>query len=140
MKKVFYLFAGVLLITAFSSRAALAQDPLEVGPNIYKLLYENDRVRVLDVRFNPGDQIAMHSHPDHLAYVLNAGKLRLSKPDGSVNEIEAKAGEVVWIPAESHAAENIGTTEFHCIVIELKEKPKTETEQVTSDSGDELPQ
>jgi len=108
------LMAGVL-----SARAA-AQDPVKVGPNIYKTLFENDRVRVCDVRFKPGDSIAMHSHPDHFVYVIAPGKIKLSDPDGKTKLMENKAEEVVWIKAETHSAENIGTTEFHGLVFELK--------------------
>jgi hypothetical protein len=37
-----------------------------MGPNIYKRLFENDRVRLFEVRFKPGECIALHSHPDHV--------------------------------------------------------------------------
>jgi len=111
------LALGVLLI----GRLAMAQDPVEVGPDVYKLVFENDRVRVMEITFKPGDKIAMHSHPDHFVYVLSGGTLALSHPDGTTKEFEGKAGDVVWINAESHAAENVGTTEFKGVVVELKE-------------------
>ena len=72
-----------LLVVGLAVRLAFAQDPMQVGPNIYKLLFENERVRVFEVRFKPGERIAMHSHPDHVVYVLDDGKLKLSSPDGS---------------------------------------------------------
>ena len=73
-----------------------------------------------DIQFKPGDKIGMHSHPDHFVYVLTPGKLRLSYPDGTSKDMEAKAGDVVWVTAETHAGENIGDTEFNAIVVELK--------------------
>lgn len=99
-----------------------AQDPLEVGPDIYKKVFENDRVRVSDITFKVGDKIAMHSHPDHFVYVLEDGKLTLSYPDGTSKDFVGKKGEVVWIPAESHSAVNASDTEFKALVVELKEK------------------
>lgn len=101
--------------------AAPAQDPVKVGPNIYKQVFENERVRVCDVKFKPGDKIAQHSHPDHFIYVLDPGKLRISKPDGTSSEADFQVGQVVWIAAETHWAENIGSTEVHALVVELKE-------------------
>lgn len=124
MKKQNQILIGIVLSgLIFISRpmGVMAQDPLEVGPDIYKLVFENERVRVLDAQFKPGSKIAMHSHPDHFAYVLAAGNMRLSYPDGTTKDIEAKAGDVMWVKAETHAGENIGTTDVHLLVVELKE-------------------
>ncbi len=100
---------------------AQAQDPVEVGPDVYKVLFENERVRVCEAHFTPGQSIAMHSHPDHFVYVISPGTLRLTYPDGRTNEVEAKAGEVMWIAAETHAGQNIGSTDVRLLVTELKE-------------------
>jgi len=118
--KLILLVVGLITLTATLS---VAQDPLEVGPDIYKLLFENERVRVMEITFKPGDKIGTHSHPDHMAYLLTDGKLLLSYPDGTTKDLDGKAGEVIWINAETHAAENVGTTEVKGVVIELKEAP-----------------
>jgi quercetin dioxygenase-like cupin family protein len=52
-------------------------DPLDVAGNVYKLKMENERVRVFEVTFKPGDKAAMHHHPDHVVYVMG-GKMRLT--------------------------------------------------------------
>ena len=128
MRKIF--IAGLILGVLSTAMVAFAQDPIKVGPNIYKVVHENDRVRVLEIRFKPGDSIAMHSHPDHYVIVTSGGTLQLSKPDGTKSDITAKAGEVLWIPAESHAAKNTGTTEIVGYVNELKEpKPAKEVKK-----------
>jgi hypothetical protein len=46
--------------------------------NVSKSIMENDRVRVLQVLFKPNDKTVMHSHPDHVVYVLKGGKLKLT--------------------------------------------------------------
>jgi beta-alanine degradation protein BauB len=102
---------------------ATAQDPLAVAPDMYRLLLDNERVRVMEVTFKPGQKIASHSHPDHCMYVAEAGKLRISKPDGSSSEVELQLGQVVWVPAETHWAENIGQTTVRIVVHELKSPP-----------------
>ena len=78
----------------------------------------------MEVTFAPGQKIAMHSHPDHLVYILSGGKLILSYPDGTTKDFEGKAGDAIWIPAETHAAENVGGTQVKGLVIELKEGAK----------------
>ncbi|MDP2653070.1 MAG: cupin domain-containing protein [Candidatus Omnitrophota bacterium] len=122
------LFQKMLIVTLFLGMAAavpasraMADDPLQVGPDIYKLVLENERVRVLQVTFKPGASIALHSHPDHLIYVTSGGKLLLKYPDGSTKEMEAQAGEMIWVPAEAHAADNMDDHEVVGMVIELKE-------------------
>lgn len=116
------LIIGLFILGFISTTSPVfADDPLVVGPHIYKLKFENEKVRVMEVTFKPGDKIDMHSHPDHYTYLITDGKLKLSYPDGSTKDLEGMAGDGFWIPAESHAAENVGTTEVKGLVIELKE-------------------
>ena len=105
------------------SKKASPQDPMVVGPTIYKLLLENERVRVMEVRFQPGEKIASHTHPDHVVVVTSAGKLAITNSEGT-QELDAKVGDAFFIPAETHSAQNVGTTEFVCVVTELKGKYK----------------
>jgi len=95
-------------------------DALHGASNVYKLIMENDRVRVFDVRFKPGEKAVMHGHPDHVVYVLVDGTLKLSLPDGKSQEIPLTAGQAMFIGAGPHATENIGKTEAHNLVVELK--------------------
>jgi len=95
-------------------------DPAEVAPNVYSVLFENDRVRLLEVRLRPGDGSARHSHPDHLVYALEGGKVRLTSPDGESAEVDVSAGDVMWREAEVHSTGNTGTTELRALFFELK--------------------
>ncbi len=114
----------VAMALAILAAPALAQDPLKAAPTMYKLVFENERVRVMEVTFKVGEKIAPHSHPDHFAYILEAGKLKISKPDGTGGELDGKVGDVVWIPAETHSGQNVGTTTMRILVVELKEPAK----------------
>lgn len=111
---------SLLSVFAFSCVAS-AQDPLTVAPHMYKKLFENERVRVMEVTFNPGDSILAHSHPDHHVYAASGGTLKLSKPDGTSADAVINTGDVLFIPAETHWAKNIGKTTVKLIVNELKE-------------------
>ena len=96
-------------------------DPARVASNVYKLIMENDQVRVFDVRFKPGEKAVMHGHPNHVVYVLVDGTLKLTLPDGKSQDVPLKAGQAMWIGAGPHATENVGKTEAHNLVVELKE-------------------
>jgi len=96
-------------------------DVLKVAANAYKLLMENEKVRVLDIRLKPGEKAPMHNHPSsHVVYVVNNAKFKLTFPDGKTDEFDLKSGEALWIEAGSHATENIGTTDGHNLVVEIK--------------------
>jgi quercetin dioxygenase-like cupin family protein len=95
-------------------------DPTVVASEVYKLVLENERVRVFDVRFKPGQKAEMHGHPDHVIYVLSDYTLNLMLPDGSSQEVPLKAGQAIFMGAGPHAAVNIGKTEGHALVVELK--------------------
>ena len=96
-------------------------DVLQVANNGYNLLMENAKVRVMEIRLKPGQKSVMHNHPsDHVVYVNSNAKIKLSFPDGKSSVFDLKAGQALWIEAGSHETENIGTTDGHNLVIELK--------------------
>jgi hypothetical protein len=63
---------------------------------------------------------SQHSHPASVSYFLTDGKLKITLPDGKVIERSPKAGTAGWSDPVTHAAENIGTTDFQQVQIELK--------------------
>jgi quinol monooxygenase YgiN/quercetin dioxygenase-like cupin family protein len=99
---------------------ALAQDPLPIYPENYKVIVENERVRVLDFRLRKGAREAMHSHPAHVVYVVAPFRIRFTFPDGHTVVRVAEAGDVLYSEAVTHASENIGDTDAHGILVELK--------------------
>jgi len=94
----------------------MAEDAATVAPHVYKVLFENERARMLEVSMKPGESTAMHSHPD----VLSDGKVRLTSPSGEASEVEFLAGAAMWREAEEHATDNVGTTEVRALSFEPK--------------------
>ncbi|MFA5927652.1 MAG: hypothetical protein WCT32_05850 [Patescibacteria group bacterium] len=95
-------------------------DVMEVAKGTYKILLENDMVRVSDMRLPAGEKLEMHTHPTTVVYVVNDIKNRWTMPDGSTNDIEQKAGDAMYSEPFSHAVENVSEDEAHLIVIEMK--------------------
>jgi quercetin dioxygenase-like cupin family protein len=60
----------------------MPKDAIAVAPHAYKVLQENDRVRVLEFRGGPGVKTEMHSHPSVVAIAISDGKFRFTFPDG----------------------------------------------------------
>ena len=113
-------FGGGVIVNWALAQVPASEDPLMVAPAHYKVRFENDRVRVLEGFDAPGEKIAMHGHPDTLMVVLSSFKRRLTLGNGRVIETESKPGDVRWMPAQSHAGENIGNTETRALFIEFK--------------------
>jgi quercetin dioxygenase-like cupin family protein len=129
MKNLTHLLIAVVATTlamVFAAKPVMAQDAAKVAGDACKVLLENDQVRVLDFWAKPGQIVAMHSHPAAITYFITAGKKKTILPDGKTSEQEVKAGEARWSDPVTHAIENIGTTEAHVIVVELKITPKIE--------------
>ncbi|MEK7727842.1 MAG: antibiotic biosynthesis monooxygenase [candidate division KSB1 bacterium] len=117
-KKIFTLsFSALMLIGG----RVLAQDPVPLYPHNYKVLFENERVRVIDFVLRKGDTEDFHSHRPHVAYILTGFKIRFTFPDGRTVIRETKAGDVLFSEAVTHSPVNIGDTDAHGVMIELKE-------------------
>lgn len=111
----------VVTLTATTGIAiSIAQDFAATNPTDVKVLIENDRVRVLEVLHKPGAKEPTHSHPAYVAVFLSGTRLKQTFPDGKTVEKDRKAGEAFFSEPVTHAVENIGTTDQHVIVIELK--------------------
>ena len=65
-------------------------DPVVTDPQFYSVVFENERVRVLEYRDGPGDRTSMHSHPDMVIIPLATFRRRLSVGDRTV-EVEKTA-------------------------------------------------
>ena len=98
-----------------------AQDPVTTNPGKYKTIFENDRVRLLEFQDKPGEVTVMHHHPARLIYSLAPWKKKFRSPDGGIAVVEGKTGDVTWAEAGDHAGENIGNTNTHVLIFELKE-------------------
>jgi oxalate decarboxylase/phosphoglucose isomerase-like protein (cupin superfamily) len=122
--KISRVTLGATLITASAvyavTRPTPSQDVSKVAGDSHTVIFENERVRVLAVHFKPGQVAPMHSHPENVSYYMTDGKLKVTLPDGKVFERSPKAGTAGWSDAVTHSAQNIGTTDFQQVQIELK--------------------
>ncbi len=97
-----------------------SQDPVVVDPAHYKVELENDRVRVLRIRYGAGEKSVMHGHPATLGVFLNDASFRFTFPDGRVEDGTVTAGQVIYFDALDHLPENTGDKPFDVIAVELK--------------------
>jgi len=116
--------AGPILLWTFMVAIGRAQDPVQLNPEMFKILLEDERVRVIDDRVPAGAKVAMHSHGEYVVYPLSSYTMRFTFPDGTTRVVEVQQGTPRHVKGIVHAEENIGTTEAHAVLIELKEAAK----------------
>jgi hypothetical protein len=98
----------------------MSLDPTVTNPEHYKVIFENEKVRVLEYTDQPGDRTTPHAHPDSVMYTLSSFRRRLVS--GEIQrEVELESGTVGWLPAQQHHGENIGETPTHAVFVELKD-------------------
>jgi len=95
-------------------------DPVVVDPKHYKVEIENEKVRVLRIKYGPREKSEMHVHPAAVLVCLTDFHGRFTLPDGKTEERRGKAGETIWTPAEEHLPENLGDEPLEIVLVELK--------------------
>jgi quercetin dioxygenase-like cupin family protein len=97
-----------------------APDPLTVDAKHYTVEFENDKVRVLRIKYGPNEKSPMHRHPQMVAIFLTPHHSRHTFADGQILEIQGNAGEIRYMEATEHAPENASDMPFELIAVELK--------------------
>ncbi len=97
-----------------------SRDPVVTDGDKYKIVMETGQVRVLEFRDSPGQRTSPHYHPDYVLCALSSFRRKLTLSGGRDAVVELKAGQVVSGKAQSHIGENIGETDTHVLIVELK--------------------
>lgn len=97
----------------------MSLDPVATNPDHYRPVLENEHVRVLEYTDVPGTVTTPHDHPNSVMITLSSFRRRLVA-DGKSRDVELTAGQSLWLPAQRHHGENIGDTDTHVLLVELK--------------------
>ena len=128
-----FLLGRPLVRTEESSTRPLSYDAVTAAPDNHRVVFENERVRVLEVTIKPGEKEPFHEHPVFsVMNIITGAPLRITQAtleDGKI--VPGKTIEVgkdnfqpppLWMPPQGlHSAENVGTVVFFAYRIELKE-------------------
>lgn len=123
-----YVIASVVALALVAGNGIRAAepaadiDPVTVSPTLYKVLLENEHVRVVEYSLKPGERDQWHTHPRKVSYVVNGGLLRITLEDGKTFVADEKAGNASWMEhLGRHYAQNIGTTTVRIVLVEIKD-------------------
>jgi quercetin dioxygenase-like cupin family protein len=102
-------------------REAVAEgtDAVSVAPAIYSVLNEDERARVLEMRLPAGAEDGEHTHPDELVYFITGGTVVITTAEGEM-EMEIPEGHVLSHEGWTHSVRNVGESEIHAIIWELR--------------------
>jgi quercetin dioxygenase-like cupin family protein len=118
--QAFVLFAAMVCLT----QTTRAQDPVKVDPEHYKVIEENDAVRILEFRDTPGHKVPKHSHPPYFVYVLSDAKRLFTDECVTPKTVILTKGETIDSKVGvTHCEENTGYTNTHVLIVEFKNAP-----------------
>lgn len=121
-----FIFTIMLAFVASCSESpnmqkAIDLHPEKVSPDIYKVLLDNEHVKVLEVTFAPGQSDSKHDHYPMTAYVIEGGKAQITLPDGTVSERDIPTGATMHNSTITrHQVKNIGENTMKVLLVEQK--------------------
>jgi len=121
-----------LMAVALTAVTAVAQDVVPLAPDQVKVLFENDRVRVLHFNEPAHGKLPMHSHPAYVTVGFTADHSKYTFPDGKTTDERSKADDVTYSKGLTHAYENLSGTKSESVMVELK-KPGAGAPKITQD-------
>ena len=98
----------------------MSDDVVAASPSMAKVIFENDRVSVIQLKFKGRQKMPMHSHPANLVYAVTSSKMKSTSPKGKSQKLSMKAGSVGWSDGGSHEVENLDRKTAVNIIFELK--------------------
>jgi len=103
-------------------------DAMIAAPQHHKILFENEKVRVLDANIPAGEITALHTHqfPASL-YIISWSDFVRYDADGNVL-LDSRKLDKAFLPATAlwsdplplHALKNVGENDLHVISVEIK--------------------
>ena len=140
MKQLIRLFVSVFLpafvLAGVAANSAMAQDKAkdakaapatkaEKGKATAKVLHDDDKLRVVESSFKPGDEGPNVARPLQVIRVLKGGTIQRTWADGKVDKVEYKTGDVVVRqPLAPFTPKNIGKSDLVLYVVFVKEPKK----------------
>jgi hypothetical protein len=116
--------AATLVAAAQPVTTASQSDPDRpvTPPDSYRVVMENDRVRMIEIHVKPRSKVNVDSPPDRerFLYMLSDGALVLAPPGKTPYEFALHAGETAVFPAVSPTVANDTDAAVRALMVEVK--------------------
>jgi len=110
-----------ILAAAVFSTTAIAEDAVKADPKHYTVEFENDKVRIIRIKYGPGEKSVMHTHGPHVAILLTENDTRMTSSDGTSERETTKPGVAVWSDKTEHLPENLSDQPLEVVLVEVKD-------------------
>ncbi|MCC6536069.1 MAG: hypothetical protein IT162_00865 [Bryobacterales bacterium] len=98
-----------------------ALDPIKADAKHYHVELDNAQVRVTRVRFAPKERVATHEHLlPRVTVMITDQAVRVTKPDGTSQDVRNPAGTMLKGGPAKHAEENLSDQPFEAVMVEFK--------------------
>jgi hypothetical protein len=127
MRKIFVLvgLVGIASAVLLAQRGGVAvPDAVTADPKHYSVSFENEVVRLLRVKYEPGERSIMHRHPASCAVFLTDQTFNFTLPDGTTEPAAVPAGALGCSDANVHLPQNIERAAAEFIMIEFKDRER----------------
>src|SRR5450759_2621809 len=121
------------MAVALAAVAAFAQAVVQLAPGQVKVVFENDRVRVLHFTEPAHSKLPMHSHPAYVTVGFTTADSKYTFPDGKTSNERTKADDVTYSKGLTHAFENLSGTASESVMVELKKPGAAAAAKITLD-------
>ena len=127
MRKPTRLFAASVFLLSWTAAVlvhpATAQEKRAAskGEATIKEIEQNDKVRVYEVTYQPGDTLPSVKRPMRVVHVFKGGTLERTYEDGKKETLEWKTGDTKVINEEkAYGLKNVGKTAIHFLIVAVK--------------------
>jgi beta-alanine degradation protein BauB len=111
------VIAAASVLSAGGGAMAADQTPAQA---VEKVLLENEKVRVLDIRFEPGAVSKMQDRSPRVVYYFTDAHFTITTPDGKTTQRDTKAGSAAWRAQDTTEVTNTGKEDVRLVVTYLK--------------------
>jgi hypothetical protein len=116
------IIMGVFFVAVtFLSTPIFAEDAVIADPAHYTVEFENDQIRIIRIKYGPGEKSVMHSHGPNVAVFLSDSVVRMTNPDGTSADVPTEVGVAKWEDASEHLPENLSDKPLEVVLVELKD-------------------
>jgi hypothetical protein len=112
-----FILAGGIASSAVAQEKAKAPAKAEITS---KLLFENNKVKAVELRYPPGVVSPSALRPDRIVHTIKGGTIVRTYPDGKTQKIESKTGETRWLEAATYEFKNVGKSDYVLHVVFVK--------------------
>ena len=117
------------VIIGIASSALVAQrgtgsvpDAVRADPAHYSVSFENELVRLLRVKYGPGEKSVMHRHSASCVVFLTDQTFNFTLPDGTTEPASVPGGALGCSDGNVHLPQNIGAAAAEFIMVEFKDR------------------